>query len=193
MHEQGYLLDEEYEQAKNEQLVFQWSEAEEEQSSYVYSYFVDQVIRDVASDLSDATGYSYDIAYQMVLSGGYSIYATIDPAVQEALESVYENELNIPATTGTWQSLQSAMVVIDNETGDIAGLVGGLGEKTGSLTFSRASQSYLSPGSVIKPISVYALGLEKGLINPQTVYDDTPFTPITAPPGPRTRTSATGA
>lgn len=175
MHEQGYLEDDEYEQAKAQKLVFQWSAATEESSDYVYSYFIDQVIRDVASDLSDATGYSYDIAYQMVLSGGYSIYATIDPEVQAALESVYENELNIPETSGTWQSLQSAMVVINNETGDIAGLVGGLGEKTGSLTFSRATQSRLSPGSAIKPISVYALALEEGLVTPQTVYDDTPF------------------
>lgn len=186
MHEQGYLTDEEYAEAKNQKLVFQWSSAEEEENeTYVYSYFVDQVIRDVASDLSDATGYSYDIAYQMVLSGGYSIYATIDPAVQAALESTYENELNIPATTGTWQTLQSAMVVIDNETGDIAGLVGGLGEKTGSLTFSRATQSYLSPGSIIKPLSVYALALEEGLISPQTVYDDTPFTTYNNLPWPK--------
>lgn len=176
MHQQGYLEDDEYEAAKAQKLVFQWSAAEEEDEYYVYSYFVDQVIRDVASDLSDATGYSYDIAYQMVLSGGYSIYATIDPEVQETLESVYENELNIPETTGTWQDLQSAMVVTDNETGDIVGLVGGLGKKTGSLTFSRATQSYLSPGSIIKPITVYALALEEGLITPQTVYDDTPFT-----------------
>ncbi len=186
MHDQGYLNDEEYETAKNQKLVFQWSSAEEEEGEdYVYSYFVDQVIRDVASDLSAATGYSYDIAYQMVLSGGYSIYATIDPNVQAALESVYENELNIPATTGTWQTLQSAMVVVDNETGDIAGLVGGLGEKTGSLTFSRATQSYLSPGSTIKPVSVYALALEEGIINPQTVYDDTPFTTYNSLPWPK--------
>ena len=186
MHDQGYLTDAEYTEAKNQKLVFQWSSAaEEETDDYVYSYFVDQVIREVASDLSDTTGYSYDIAYQMVLSGGYSIYATIDPEVQAALESVYENELNIPATTGTWQTLQSAMVVIDNETGDIAGLVGGLGEKTGSLTFSRATQSYLSPGSIIKPVAVYALALEEGLITPQTVYDDTPFTTYNGLPWPK--------
>lgn len=185
MHDQGYLTDEQYEEAKSQTLVFQWSSAEEEEQDYVYSYFVDQVIRDVASDLSDATGYSYDIAYQMVLSGGYSIYATIDPEVQTALESVYENELNIPSTTGTWQRLQSAMVVIDNETGDIAGLVGGLGEKTGSLTFSRATQSYLSPGSTIKPVAVYALALEEGIITPQTVYDDTPFTSYNGQPWPK--------
>ena len=186
MHQQGYLEDDEYEAAKNQELVFQWSRAEnEENQSYVYSYFIDQVLRDVASDLADATGYSYDIASQMVLSGGYSIYATIDPDVQNALEAVYENELNIPATTGTWQTLQSAMVVVDNETGDIAGLVGGLGEKTGSLTLSRATQSYLSPGSAIKPVAVYALALEDGLITPQSVYDDTPFSTYNGNPWPR--------
>jgi penicillin-binding protein 1A len=71
--------------------------------------------------------------------------------------------------------LESAIVIIDNDTGDISAIVGGVGEKSGSLTFSRATQSLLPPGSTIKPIAVYGPALEQGLITPATVYDDTPF------------------
>ena len=179
MLDQGYITREQYEDALDEELQFHWSSASRAEDASanlpVYSYFVDTVIRDVASDLSQATGYSYDVAYQIVLSGGYSIYATIDLDAQKSLEAVYANCGSLLETTGTWQQLQSAMVVIDNNTGDIVALAGGVGEKTGSLTFNRATQSYLSPGSAIKPLSVYAPALEADLITPATVYDDTPF------------------
>ena len=54
-------------------------------------------------------------------------------------------------------------------------MAGGVGKKTGSLTLNRAAQSLLSPGSTIKPVSVYAPAIELGLITPATVYDDTPY------------------
>lgn len=50
-----------------------------------------------------------------------------------------------------------------------------MGEKQGSLILNRATQSYLSPGSTIKPVSVYAPALELGLVTPATVMDDTPY------------------
>ena len=179
MLRQGYIDQAEYDEARAQTLDFHWGAVDENAvsaSSSVYSYFVDTVIRDVATDLSAATGYSYDVAYQLVLSGGYSIYSTIDLAAQQELEAVYTAENALPKAQGTWQDLQSAMVVIDNASGDVVALVGGVGEKAGSLTFNRATQSYLSPGSAIKPLSVYAPALEQGLITPVTVYDDTPFT-----------------
>ena len=66
-------------------------------------------------------------------------------------------------------------MIIDNETGDIVAMAGGVGKKSGSLTLNRAAQSLLSPGSTIKPVSVYAPAIELGLITPATVYDDTPY------------------
>ena len=101
--------------------------------------------------------------------------STIDVNIQSAAEDVYENLDNIPATDSTYQQMQSAIVVIDNDTGDISAIVGGVGEKPGSLTLSRATQSLLSPGSTIKPIAVYGPALNTGLITPATVYDDTPY------------------
>ena len=139
-----------------------------------YSYFEDQVIRDVVNDLCDKTGYDYDIVYKMVMTGGYQIYSTYNPDAQAAVDAVYEDLSQIPETASS-QQLQSGIVIIDNETGDIVAMAGGVGKKTGSLTLNRAAQSLLSPGSTIKPVSVYAPAIELGLITPATVYDDTPY------------------
>lgn len=178
MWQQGYISESDYQNAKAEELNFQYADSSTEtgDNSDYYSYFVDQVIRDVVDDLASVTGYDTEVINRMILGGGYQIYSTIDVDVQNAAEEVYENLDNIPKTDSTYQQLQSGIVIIDNETGDIAAIVGGVGQKEGSLTLSRATQSLLSPGSTIKPLAVYAPALELGLITPATVYDDTPFT-----------------
>ena len=178
MWHQGYISESDYQNAKAEELNFQYADSTTEtgDNSDYYSYFVDQVIRDVVDDLASVTGYDTEVINRMILGGGYQIYSTIDVDVQNAAEEVYENLDNIPKTDSTYQQLQSGIVIIDNETGDIAAIVGGVGQKEGSLTLSRATQSLLSPGSTIKPLAVYAPALELGLIAPATVYDDTPFT-----------------
>ena len=175
MLEQEYITRAQYDAAVAEELQFRNTsgEAGDGEAEY-YTYFVDQVIRDVVNDLCDKTGYSYDIVYKMVTTGGYNIYCTLDPNVQRALDEVYQDLENIPKTASS-QQLQSGMVIVDNATGDIVALCGGVGKKEGSLTYNRATMSALSPGSTIKPVSVFAPAIELGLITPATVYDDTPY------------------
>lgn len=176
MYDQGYILtEEEYNEAVNQELHFVNTSGDDsgDENEY-FSYFVDQVIRDVTADLSREFGYSEKIAEQMVRAGGYSIYCTLNPEIQEKVDAVYENLDNIPKTAST-QQLQSGIVVLDNRTGDVVAMAGGVGEKTGSLTLNRATQSLLSPGSTIKPVTVYGPALDQGLITPATVYDDTPY------------------
>ena len=176
MLDQGYINQQQYNEAVAEELVFRNTSGERntDGSEEYYSYFEDQVIRDVVSDLCEKTGYEYDIVYKMIMTGGYSIYSTYDPDVQAAVDKVYQDLSNIPNTASS-QQLQSAIVVCDNKTGDVIAMAGGVGEKEGSLTWNRATQSYLSPGSTIKPVSIYAPALELGLISPASVYDDTPY------------------
>ena len=182
MLEQGMITQQEHDEALAQKLVLANEKTKEEtqedknetRASY-YSYFVDQVVRDVIDDLAKQGGYSESIAEKMLYCGGYKIYCTMDPEIQQQMESVYEDTANVPSTTSS-QQLQSAMVVIDNASGDVVGIVGGVGKKTGSLVLSRATQSKLSPGSAIKPITVYAPALDMGLITPASAYDDAPFT-----------------
>lgn len=174
MLEQKYITQEQHDTAVAEELVLHNASGEASGDEDYYSYFEDQVINDVVRDLSEKTGYDQTIVRKMLMSGGYKIYSTLNPDVQAAVEEVYQNLDNIPNTASS-QQLQSGIVIIDNKTGDVVAVAGGVGEKQGSLILNRATQSYLSPGSTIKPVSVYAPALELGLITPATVMDDTPY------------------
>ena len=174
MLEQKYITQEQHDTAVAEELVLHNASGEASGDEDYYSYFEDQVINDVVRDLSEKTGYDQTIVRKMLMTGGYKIYSTLNPDVQAAVEEVYQNLDNIPNTASS-QQLQSGIVIIDNKTGDVVAVAGGVGKKQGSLILNRATQSYLSPGSTIKPVSVYAPALELGLITPATVMDDTPY------------------
>lgn len=149
-------------------------EIREDESSTVYSYFTDTVIRDVCADLQEKTGYTEKVCMNMIKTGGYHIYATIDMDIQNVVDSVYQDLEKIP-TTDSLQQLQSAIVVIDNATGDIVAMAGGVGEKEISLGWNRATLSTLQPGSAIKPLSVYGPAMEAGAISPVSVLFDGPL------------------
>ena len=53
------------------------------------------------------------------------------------------------------------------------GCTGGLGKKTESRTFNRATQSVRQTGSAIKPIAVLAPAIDKKIITASTIFDDT--------------------
>ena len=128
MLKQGYINQAQYDEAVAQELVFTNASREKKKSDDNYSWFVDQVINDVVNDLCDKTGYEYDIVYTMVKTGGYQIYSTVNPDVQAAVDQVYEDLSSLPATASS-QQLQSGIVIVDNTTGDIVALAGGVGKK----------------------------------------------------------------
>ncbi len=69
---------------------------------------------------------------------------------------------------------QAAMVTMDYD-GNVLALVGGLGEKTTSLSLNRAYGVTRQTGSTIKPIGAYALGVEYGLVNWSTMLNNSPL------------------
>ena len=152
-------------------------------SQHIYSWFVDAVIIDFASYLAEQDGKVWDdmdknarnVYLDRIQKGGYHIYTTLDMDVQEKVDAIYQNLDNIPHTNSK-QQLQSAIVVIDNDTGDVVALSGGVGEKTDFLGYNRATQAKLQTGSAQKPISVYAPAFESGKISPATVLKDLPVT-----------------
>lgn len=152
-------------------------------SQYVYSWFVDTVILDVAADMALQDGFIWDDMDQTarnyylekIQKGGYHIYTTLDMDVQNQVDAIYTDLNNIPTTRST-QQLQSGIVVIDNSTGDIVALAGGVGEKTDFFAYNKATQAKLQTGSVQKPLSVYAPAFETGNYSPATVIKDLPLT-----------------
>ncbi len=171
MYELEKITEEEYQAAVNSPLGV--NDSRRSLNSSVYSYFVDQVINDVIDDLQEQKGYSQSFASSQVFGGGLKIYTTMDPSIQEAMESVYENTANFP---GAANGVQSAMVVIEPKTGEIKGIIGGIGKKTESRGLNRATQSKRQPGSSVKPLSVYAPSLENGKITAATIITDSPLT-----------------
>ena len=66
------------------------------------------------------------------------------------------------------------MVTLDYD-GNVIAIVGGLGEKTRSLSLNRAYSVTRQTGSTIKPIGAYALGIEYGLVNWSTMLNNSPL------------------
>lgn len=171
MLDQKMISQEEYEAAVAEELNYRPYEEYQQEIKSTYSYFTDEVIKDVINDLMTEKGYSRLVAENMVYSGGLNIYATIDTKVQNALDEVWANADNFPNTEKYGVIPQSAMVITDKQ-GDIVGIAGGRGEKTSSRGFSYASDARRQPGSSIKPLATYGPAMDAGIATPDTtVYD----------------------
>lgn len=193
MYKQGYLKKAEYEEAKNEELDFVRGE-NSPSSSNVYSYYEEVVLSDVIGDLAKAKGISRNAASQLVHNAGYEIYACIDKDIQAKVDAIYTDPEKLPKTYGSTKSqLQSAIVIIDQTTGEIKALRGGTGDKTINYGLNRATGTTRPPGSSIKPIAVYGPAVEYGLISPSTLVLDkdekhvqlthTSWYPKNSPPG----------
>ena len=148
-------------------------------SREVYSYYVDTVIEDVAQALAERDGVEWNDSAkgyykQLISRSGYHIYSCLDMQAQDAVDAVYTDLSKIPATRGG-QQLQSAVVVVDNSTGYIVAMSGGVGKDKVHDGQNRAVDSKLQTGSSTKPLAVYAPGFESGAFTPATVVKDLPI------------------
>ena len=173
MLKQGMIGNDDYEQAIKEELNVS-QKVEENRSSGVYSWYTETLLDSVSSDLASKYDLNKSVARSLILKGGFEIYSVIDPKIQRTAERVYENyAAYIDNQMGKFP--QSSCVVLDPYTSDILAIVGGTGKKEGNLIYNRATMAKRPPASVIKPLSVYAPGLEEGTFTYSTVYDDTPI------------------
>ena len=186
MLELGHISQEECDTAKAETLLFTDSEeykalhgeedaaAESGGSDSVYTtWFTDAVIEDAIELIQEARGCDASTANSLLYSGGYHIYTTLDPDIQEIVDSVYRDPSNFDNPSASGQPLGSAITVIDPYTGDVVAMAGGVGEKEGSRTQNLA-RTRQPCGSAIKPVSVYAPAIDSNVITPANVFDDYP-------------------
>ena len=150
----------------------------ENASQEVYSYFVDTVLKDVARDLAEKNGAEWnedteELYLELISRSGYHIYTTLDMDVQNQVDKIYQNPDEIPPDVSL-QPLQSGMVIIDNRTGDIIAMAGGVGEKDTHFGFNRATKAKLQPGSSFKPLTVYAPAFQLEAITPASIVRDMP-------------------
>lgn len=98
MLEQGKCTQEEYNTAMADDVYTRIKSLNAKHSSNkVYSYFVDELIEQVMSDLQKKLGYTQDEATKLIYSGGLSIYTTQDPTIQKICDNVYSDESNFPS------------------------------------------------------------------------------------------------
>ena len=137
----------------------------------VDSWFIETVLSDVVNDYARKNKISESMARILLLSGGYSVYTTMDLKVQNIMEKVLSNTdyLSEEVESG----LNYSMIVIDSRNGNIMGIVGGAGKKDGNRLLNRATIP-ITPASTLKPIALYAPLIDSGEISWATVFDDVP-------------------
>lgn len=178
MLELGKITYEEYDKAYNEKLKLDDSQ-EDDYEIEINSYFVDTLIDQVIDELAEKYNCDTKTASMMFYNGGFKIYSTLNPDIQSSMEKVY-TDINtyFPQTAanlnGEKVHAQSAMTVMDY-SGHIVGIVGGAGEKTTNRGLNRATKSPRQPGSTMKPIGVYALAIDKDIVNYSSKVIDQPI------------------
>lgn len=182
MYENGYITLEQYTSAKNETDTI--LEISENSQMYEMAYFVEYAIYDVITNWMEVDGVADTSAnrtlYENKLrTGGYKIYTTVDPTIQNTVQntlstfegypgladssaSVITEEISETVTIQTVEP-QAAAVIIDQSTGELRAVVGGRTEPQIRKGLNRAYQSYTEVGSSIKPLAVYGPALDMGL------------------------------
>lgn len=179
MLELGKISQEEYEQAINTPIKIEFPPRD---SSGISSYFND-IVKEETVKILMSLGNSEDAARDMLKNGGLRIFSTMNTDIQKILEKEYVSQNNFPGSYVDKDGIvqpQSAMVIIDQHTGEVAALIGGR-EQAGRYIFNRAL-SPRQPGSSIKPLAVYLPALEKGKSKDTTIVDE-PRKDASAPGG----------
>lgn len=132
------------------------------ESGYRYPYYFDAVIDEAVE--------AYGLDESDVMNKGYKIYTALDQNYQKQLEATYQNGQLFPADASDGAMVQSASVALNPKNGGVQALVGRRGEHV-FRGFNFATQMKRSPGSTIKPLSVYSAALESGYLPSSTLQD----------------------
>ncbi len=149
MLQHGYINETEYRLAKSinveDQLVGA-SKLSETSENDAYAEYVDVVIEEtVALTGKDPVVYGMDI------------YTALNTTIQSKIEAIERGETSV---TYADDLMQSAIVCMNNQNGEIVGIGGGRNYQGGARLLNRATSQYKQPGSSVKPILSYALGFE---------------------------------
>ena len=185
MYENGSISYDDYKAAEEEEVILYYNtpegeaaaaankaDTEDGTATIADSYYTDAVIDQVVDDLAELYDLDHDEANSKFLNGGYRVYCNVDLELQDYLEDKYKD---YDCITYKWLEdyPQSACLVMDYH-GNVKALVGGVGEKT-VRGFNRATMATRSPGSSIKPISAYSLGIDYNLITWSSQIEDSPM------------------
>ncbi|HDX9611566.1 PBP1A family penicillin-binding protein [Bacillus toyonensis] len=152
MHRQGYLTAEESVRYQGKTIALYKNLDENE---LAYMPYIDMVIDEAAR--------LYGLSHQEVLRGGYTFVVPMDEKVQKVAYNQFQDARNFP---GKEEGAQGAFLLMDNRTGGIKAAIGG--RKYVPRGFNRIFAKR-QPGSVLKPLIVYAPALETKKYNPYSL------------------------
>ena len=124
-------------------------------------YYVDYALQQAC----DLLGVSMD----QLLSEGYHLYTAMDQRANGLCEDLFLEDDLFPEVNG--EHAQGAIFLMDAQQGQVIALVGGR-DQTVALGYNRAVRIRRQPGSVIKPILVYAPALEAGYTAADVLLDE---------------------
>ncbi|MEK0314007.1 transglycosylase domain-containing protein [Cohnella sp. 56] len=156
MTDQGLITEEE--RAEAAAVVYKPSMAMTNTSKFAsYSdYVIDEAL--------DKLG----LTEEELLSGGYTIFTTIDTQAQTAMESEFAKDANFEKSVDD-TPIQGAMVIMDQHDGSLKAMVGGRDYQKSGLN---RVESRRQPGSSFKPIVSYGPALETGNFTPDSILRD---------------------
>ncbi|MBO7729737.1 MAG: transglycosylase domain-containing protein [Lachnospiraceae bacterium] len=99
MKKNGHITQSEYDEAMAEDVYAGVSENAASNGNPLYSYFVDSLVDDLIEDLQKKAGFTYAHAYNLVYTGGLTVYSTQDPVIQEIVDREVNNWDNYPGWT----------------------------------------------------------------------------------------------
>ena len=167
---QGYISKEEYDQAIKEDVLGNLAVNDENREKKVYSWFEDALLLQIIGDLTASYRYTEEEAWELLYSGGLTIYSTVDTNLQSVCEKI--------ANDPQWyvDNEEISVVVTDVETGAVRGIVGSSKEKHANLIYNRATDALRQPGSTIKIIGEYTALLDAKEATLATLIKDEPYT-----------------
>ena len=176
MLEFGTITQEEYDACIQEDLTIVNKDLGAGTTTGIYNWYTDEVIRQVQEDLMEEYGYDSDEALGMITRGGYRIYTNCDYTMQTQLEAAFLDNSNFGSSmTNSAGEKPSAAIVVMDYSGNVKAVVGDRYEKTGSLVWSNATQGLISPGSCMKPITVYGPAIDNDTITYSSMLIDEPI------------------
>ena len=122
MLELGYISEDNFNNAiKQLDSGLNFKKGETKKSYTINSYHSDAVINEVISDLQKKYKISKDFATNFYSLAGVSIYSTVNSDVQSKLEKEFADNKYVIASSNGTDSSQSAMVIIDINSGYVIG------------------------------------------------------------------------
>lgn len=201
----GYITKKEYNEALNYDITKDFIKPQPstiEKYPWLTYEIESRATKILATKLAIADGYEekdlqendelYDsylvLANRNLRQNGYRIYSTVNKKIYDKMQEVAKNyeyygsdklEKKKDPETGEWievmEPVEVGAMLIENKTGKIISFVGGRDHDRQQL--NHATQSLRQNGSTMKPLLVYAPGMEMGKIQPGSIFADIEFVP----------------